>query len=335
MKVRLKKRTVVVVLLMAIPVIAISVTNEVAQDRRLASPRPGTSHVAHAPDARDLTGPSPNAAAQPYTAAPLARTTDKKSITRSLVFAEGGVIEVTFRLWPDPGVSVGRLSDDYQRLAGLAKTGDSSAALTLHRGLERCRRAFRSAAELEREIDVLHQTWTFRTPDLDRRSRVQGGDEAVADIERMLRETQALCAGVTADQIERRSQWLTLAAAQGDLDAIALLAERETDAARRTELARRLWEGGHMAGLTYLAEDSLAHASAHAGDMVSAYAYAYAEFRLWEAYYVDGGPISQRVIARKREQIEQIGLAMSPSAQDAAIERAAQILKQNPHCCYL
>lgn len=153
----------------------------------------------------------------------------------------------------------------------------------------------------------------------------------------------ALAAGVCSSQTVRHKEVATFGSQQVELRVVSeqtlfpedtSAVERlagEKDPAEQERLSRIEWEKGEASYLYFLADFA-----ERRGDYVAAYAHAYAlrELSKLNARVNPPGKVRGKAFAIYANRVNQLGKKLSSSQRAAAVQQAAQLVRDNPNCCF-
>jgi len=260
----------------------------------------------------------------------------------TIEFPSGETVDVVLRhFWPDePPVEIQpRLVDMYDDLVNLAESGNGASARYLNRALRGCRNVFRDKAAKDAAIEKLRSTGEITYPEGAEfpHQHVPAGRDIGEFIE-VIEEQFTTCDGVSDEQIAYAEYWLNEAIKAGDF-----LATRDyaaeigvyTDAG--FQIQKKLWDQGHISavnGLGMAYRHGVPSENNGEPDYVKSYAYGYVTFKLFEAALRgSNSPHAHNRLRSFENSLSGKGAYLTPEQQQAAIELAAKILKENENCC--
>ena len=265
-----------------------------------------------------------------------------EDIPVTIKFSSGEEVDVTLRhFWPDetPVEIKPRLADIYDELVAYAENGDGASARYLNRALRSCRSAFRDKDSKDEAIAKLRATGEISYPEGAEfpDQHVPPGRDIGQFIE-VMEEQFVACEGVSDEQIDHAEYWLDEAIRAGDFLATRdHAAEVGVHTAYGFQVQQKLWDQGHISAVNGL---GMAYRKGIPGendgqpDYVKSYAYGYATFKLFEAALEQANsPQAHNRLRSFENSLSGKGAYLTPEQQGAAIELAAEILRENKNCC--
>lgn len=235
-------------------------------------------------------------------------------------------------------ISQSRVLDTYNKLVSAAESGDAASAFALYQDLYQCRDAYESKEKLQEAIELLYAERVLKTPRSPNPTHLR--DSQLDNYEQMLTKAFYRCEGINGTQkFEESEQWLEVAANAGFLPAADRLAwtlyENEEFHRSRTFLDIA-WQAGSAESTIGLYRLYKNGEGGVVADNVEAAAYLYLHDAINRAKLAGGyraGGVIERMLDRNKSRLEAEFLGLKVREVDVAIERAREILVDNPNCC--
>ena len=225
-----------------------------------------------------------------------------------------------------------KLADIYDALKDLAQKGDPSGAYSLHLWLTECSAAPVEEASLTAAVKKLREEGLMPIGD-----GKYFPTSSPAREEDSLRRRFAFCEGITQEARDDADFWRDSAVSSGVIFALSEKARDLFQESPRDALAayQALWDNdgdsGALAPLAFLYEKGLAGGGK---DLVQAYAYKFADFKLRDSVYGESVFHSHRNMLRAAEDaLRRHASYLTPEKTLKAEEMGKKLLAENANCC--